>query len=213
MISSKFSNVFIVCGDLQAISNNFQNINVFVLSHLIRCLNTLWPNIKWRLVQAGFYVLNNFMLVVSFYTTWKYHKTNAMLCTIWYNLYNLKNVKKSHGGVLLLVKFTKSNTLPWVLFTFLNCTNSTKSRKALHMIFRCFLMFSESAEDQSHGLMRKHHCSCGDNLGRPFLIPFLVLILVSIQTRCLKWPREHGKTWRHRVYPKMTMICENSDAS
>ena len=51
--------------------------------------------------------------------------TNLMLCTIWYHLYNLKNVKNTHGGVLLLVKlqakslsFTKSNTPPWVFFTF-----------------------------------------------------------------------------------------------
>ena len=49
-----------------------------------------------------------------------------MLCAIWYNLHNLKNVKNTHGGVLLLVKlvlllgklqaescnFTKSNTPP-----------------------------------------------------------------------------------------------------
>ena len=41
-----------------------------------------------------------------------------------YHLYNLKNVKNTHGGVLLLVKFqtkaqnfTKSSTLPWVFFT------------------------------------------------------------------------------------------------
>ena len=27
-----------------------------------------------------------------------------MLCAIWFNLYNLKNVKITHGGVLLLVK-------------------------------------------------------------------------------------------------------------
>ena len=50
-----------------------------------------------------------------------------MHCTIWYHLDNLKNVKNIHGGVLLLVKFqalacnfTKSNTHPWVFFTFLN---------------------------------------------------------------------------------------------
>ena len=47
-----------------------------------------------------------------------------MRCAIWYHLYNLKNVKNIHGGVLLLVKaeacnFTKSNVHPWVLFTFL----------------------------------------------------------------------------------------------
>ena len=45
---------------------------------------------------------------------------------IWYHLYNLKNVKDTHGGVLILVKlqasacnFTKINTPPWVFFTFL----------------------------------------------------------------------------------------------
>ena len=27
-----------------------------------------------------------------------------MRCTIWYHLYNLKNVKNTHGGVLILVK-------------------------------------------------------------------------------------------------------------
>ena len=46
-----------------------------------------------------------------------------MLCAIWYHLYNLKNVKKPHGGMSLLVKFqgfyTKSETPLWILFKFL----------------------------------------------------------------------------------------------
>ena len=29
---------------------------------------------------------------------------NLMFCAIWYHLYNLKNVKNTHGGVLLLAK-------------------------------------------------------------------------------------------------------------
>ena len=48
-------------------------------------------------------------------------------CAICYHLYNLKNVENTHGGGLLLLKvgaeasnFTKSNTPPWVFFTFLN---------------------------------------------------------------------------------------------
>ena len=48
-----------------------------------------------------------------------------MRCAIWQHLHNLKNLKNTHGGVLLLVKlqvltynFTKSNTPPWVFFTF-----------------------------------------------------------------------------------------------
>ena len=50
-----------------------------------------------------------------------------MRCAIWYHLYNLKNLKNTHGRVLILVKlqakacnFTKINALPWVLFTFFN---------------------------------------------------------------------------------------------
>ena len=35
----------------------------------------------------------------------------VMRCAIWYHLYNLKNVKNTHGGVLLLVKFTKITLL------------------------------------------------------------------------------------------------------
>ena len=49
--------------------------------------------------------------------------TVVMCCTIWYHLYIFKNVKKTHRGVLHIVKlqveacnFTKSNTPPWVFF-------------------------------------------------------------------------------------------------
>ena len=45
--------------------------------------------------------------------------TILVRCAIWYHLYNLKNVKNTHGGVLLLVKlqaeacnFTETNTRP-----------------------------------------------------------------------------------------------------
>ena len=48
-----------------------------------------------------------------------------MLYAIWHDLYNLKNVKNTLGGVLLLVKLqalvfnlTKSNIPPWVFFSF-----------------------------------------------------------------------------------------------
>ena len=38
-------------------------------------------------------------------------------CAIWYHLYNFKKVKNTHGG-MLPCNFTKSNTPPWVFFTF-----------------------------------------------------------------------------------------------
>ena len=75
-----------------------------------------------------------------------------LVCAIWHHLYNLENVKKIHGGVLLLVKLqafsllscnsTKSNTPPWVFFSrFLNCTNDTTSRNTSHMFFQHSLWF------------------------------------------------------------------------
>ena len=51
---------------------------------------------------------------------------NVMRCAIWYHFYNLKKVKNTQGGVLILVKLqaeacnvTKINTSPWVFLTFL----------------------------------------------------------------------------------------------
>ena len=44
-----------------------------------------------------------------------------MRCAIWYHLHNLKNVRNTHGGLLLLeaCNFTNSNTPPWLFFTFI----------------------------------------------------------------------------------------------
>ena len=53
--------------------------------------------------------------------------SSVMCYVIWYHLYDFKNVKNTHGEVLLLVNFqakakarnfTKSNTSPWVFFMF-----------------------------------------------------------------------------------------------
>ena len=54
--------------------------------------------------------------------------TYVMRCAIWYHLYNLKNVKNTHGGVLLLA--LKVTLLHGCFSHFLNCTNGTKSRRA-----------------------------------------------------------------------------------
>ena len=39
-----------------------------------------------------------------------------MRWAIWYHSYNIKNAKNNHGEVLLVVKFTKCSTPPWVFF-------------------------------------------------------------------------------------------------
>ena len=67
--------------------------------------------------------------------------TFVMLCAIWYNLYNLKNVKNAHGGVVLLLScrlkpynFIKSNTPPWVFFRLFQL--KMIPNRATHHIFR-----------------------------------------------------------------------------
>ena len=54
-----------------------------------------------------------------------------LLRAIWYYLYNLKNVKNTHGGVLLLGPGTllKVILLYECFARFLNCANGAKSRK------------------------------------------------------------------------------------
>ena len=54
-----------------------------------------------------------------------------MRCAIWYHLYNLKKVKNTHGGILILV--LKLTLLHGCFSRFLNCANDTKSRNAPHM--------------------------------------------------------------------------------
>ena len=74
----------------------------------------------------------------------------VMRCSIWYQLHNLKTVKITHGGVLLLVKikaetcnFFKSYAPPWVFSRFLNCTNGNKLRKASHLILKEIRIFMQ----------------------------------------------------------------------
>ena len=68
-----------------------------------------------------------------------------MLCAIWYHLYNLKNIKNTDGGVLLLEPATllKVTLFHWWFWRFLNCTNDTKSSNALHISFFIEIAFSE----------------------------------------------------------------------
>ena len=64
----------------------------------------------------------------------------VMGCAIWYHLHNLKNLKNTHGGVLILVKLQAKVTLLKLTLLhgcfscFLNCANGTKSRNASHMV-------------------------------------------------------------------------------
>ena len=63
---------------------------------------------------------------------------NVMRCAIWYHLYNLKNVKSTHGGALLLAKpvtLLKRTLLHGCFSRFVDCSIGAKSRKASQIFF------------------------------------------------------------------------------
>ena len=63
----------------------------------------------------------------------------VMRCAIWYHLYNLKNFKNTHVGVLLQPTTLLKVTLFHGCFSrFLNCTNGTKSGNASHIFLYFF---------------------------------------------------------------------------
>ena len=73
---------------------------------------------------------------LNFYET----KIHLMRRSIWYHLNNLKDVKNTHGRVLLLVKlhawvfFMFLTLFHWCCSRLLNCPNGTKSRNASHLV-------------------------------------------------------------------------------
>ena len=56
---------------------------------------------------------------------WNLNSIYVMLCAFWYRLYNFKEVKNTHGRVLL----SECNIPPWVISYFSNCTNGAKPHK------------------------------------------------------------------------------------
>ena len=97
-----------------------------------------------------FLFFRRFLLVLTNFHCWRRTKqyTIVMRCAIWYHLYNLKNVKNTYGGVLILVKLhAKPATLLKLTFFhrcfshFLNCTIGTISRKSPQLFYEV-LIFS-----------------------------------------------------------------------
>ena len=53
---------------------------------------------------------------------WLWSPNKLIICAIWYHLYNLKSMKNSRGGVILLVKLqAELSFLHWCFASFLNC--------------------------------------------------------------------------------------------
>ena len=62
-----------------------------------------------------------------------------MLCAIWYHLYNLKNVKNTNGGVLLLVK------------------PATLLKITLHVVFTFFKLYKRDQIAESVSYSKEHN--------------------------------------------------------
>ena len=80
---------------------------------------------RYAQINSGYGNTYNLIVVIFHSTIGLTSSTSiyVIFCAIWYHLYNLKNVKNTHGGVTLLRScFSR----------FLNYTNSTKLRNALH---------------------------------------------------------------------------------
>ena len=68
-------------------------------------------------------LLKPFQISVSFLSPLEIENQMRRFAQFRYHLYNLKNVKNTHAGVILLIKLlnpatTKSVTPPWMFFTF-----------------------------------------------------------------------------------------------
>ena len=96
------------------------------MSLLVRCRGEAPRSIFAESVCA--YCNYPFLVILRFYytlltTTTSYKSiTYVMRCAIWYHLYNSKNVKNTHGGVLILVKLqAEAQRITYTRFLFFMC--------------------------------------------------------------------------------------------
>ena len=87
---------------------------------------------------------------------------NKVLCDIWYHSCNLRSMKNTDVGVLLLVKlqaeacnFTKSNIPPWLFFMFFKLC--TKSRSAPQI--KILLIWSRRPDSKLDAFPRLKKCA------------------------------------------------------
>ena len=116
----------------------------FSIKNIVTSFNTNDAENVLRII--GTYIYHGFPKLKSTFWLWSSRRMGylsgvtiddviyVMRCAFWYHLYNLKNVKNTHGRVLLLVKFLAAPLLKVTLFNgrslrSLNCTNDTKSHK------------------------------------------------------------------------------------
>ena len=88
--------------DLPGQINDFDKlleVSFFYPNCLESVINLRKLILSFRVIQhTKFYSWSELLLLFKFYLF-----VHVMRCAIWYHLYNFKNVKSLHGGVLLLV--------------------------------------------------------------------------------------------------------------
>ena len=83
----------------------------------------------YHILFATLSLWSEFHVNTIFSSTLKTNLEYVMRCAIWCHLYNFKNVKNTHGGVLILSTLVHGCFSPS-----LNCTNGTKSLNAPHIL-------------------------------------------------------------------------------
>ena len=115
------------------------NSNIFALK--ISSFYIIWAYISDTMVPQSsnfcFFCFDKkeWLILIFMFSSLAY----VLHCTIWYDLYNLKNMKNTDGGFWLLTcNFTKSSTTPWVFFMFFLIVQMVPNR-ATHLISFCTL--------------------------------------------------------------------------
>ena len=132
-----------LCPSLPSPDNRNIFVCLFASNKVVRCFNFY----SVPLISRSFKAISIIWKKSSSHVFWKLVKDKSLgflvlcICDALHCLVPFVQFKKrenTHGEKLRLVKLqtsAKSNTLPWVFFTFLICTNGTKSRNAPHIKF------------------------------------------------------------------------------
>ena len=140
--------------------------------HVKKCPKVICQGLSWVIFKRKF--LNLFYDSVSWYGILKssfFYSRLVVRCTIWYYLYNLKNVKNTHGGLLILVKlqasflflqgtFLKLTLLHGCFSYFLNCTNGTNAPH-ISITLLCLIVGVGSISRVLVTLQKTNNVSCG----------------------------------------------------
>ena len=110
-----------------------------------------------------------------------------MVCAIWDHLDNIKNVKNTHGEVLLSVTLQatllKVTLLHGCISRFLNCANGTKWRNASHMNQKCSekQLFRKIEEICEKRLRLSFFCKRFSKLSHPPHFPILKFLNIFLR--------------------------------